>query len=135
MSDHVGTDCIKGETAAATVLSSRSKILSFTEGNDEFARQIVAEFLRITPPLLSDMRVAAEKNDRDSMKGYCHRIKGNLAYLGEDRIIKILSGIDCNLFPSEKLNSFFTEMNEMLERLAKEWELPSPLSSGVSQSE
>ena len=124
-----------GSGATVASPSSREKILSFTEGNEEFARQIVGEFLRITPPLLEDIKKALAESDVESLKGYCHRIKGNLAYLGEDRIMKIVSEIDCNTVTSAKLCPFFIEMDSMLERLAKEWELPSPLSSGVSQSD
>ncbi|GAB1487315.1 hypothetical protein MASR2M79_23710 [Aminivibrio sp.] len=60
------------------------------------------------------------------MKGYCHRVKGNLAYLGEERIMKIVSEIDCSSVTSDELAPFFIEMGEMLHRLAKDWDLPSP---------
>ncbi len=126
--------CCNGMDSAPPA-SSREKILSFTEGNEAFARQIVGEFLRITPPLLEDMKKALAENDLESMKGLCHRIKGNLAYLGEDRIMKIVSEIDCSTVTSGELRSFFAEMDSMLERLAKEWKLPSPPSSGLPQSD
>lgn len=115
--------------------SSREKILSFTEGNEAFARQIVGEFIRITPPLLEDMKKALAGNDLNSLKGYCHRLKGNLAYLGEDRVMKIVMEIDCNTVTFGELRPFFSEMDNMLERFAKEWDLPSPLSLGVSHSD
>ena len=126
-----------GESRDAVASASpRAKILFFTEGNETFARQIVEEFLRITPPLLEDIKKALEENDLNSLNGYCHRMKGNLSYLGEERLLKIVSSIDCNAPSSEKLHSLFTEMNEVLERLAKEWNLPSPSrSSGVIQSD
>ncbi len=119
-----GTAAERGVTAPS--LTSREKILAFTEGNEAFARQIVGEFLRITPPLLEDIKKALEENNVESLKGYCHRIKGNLAYLGEDRIINIVSEIDCNSVTSEELGPFFVEMGEMLHRLAKDWDLPTP---------
>ena len=136
ISEKDGT-CCSGENRDAVVSASpRTKILSFTEGNEEFARQIVGEFLRITPPLLQDIKDALKENNPESLKSFCHRMKGNLSYLGEERLLKIVSSIDCNAPSSEKLHSLFTEMNEVLERLAKEWNLPSPSrSSGVIQSD
>ena len=112
--------------SGVNVPSSRDKILAFTEGNEVFARQIVGEFLRITPPLLEDIKKALGENDVESLKGYCHRVKGNLAYLGEDGIIKIVTEIDCSSVTSAELRPFFIEMGEMLQRLAREWDLPSP---------
>lgn len=135
MSESSGMVCSGGSGDPVPVLSSKAKILSFTEGNEEFARQIVGEFLKCTPQLLEDIKKALAQNDLESLKGYCHRVKGNLAYLGEDRIIKIVSKIDCIAPSRNDLHPFFTEMNGMLERLAKEWELPSPFSCGISQSD
>ncbi len=131
MADMGGYGAAAEREVTAPSLTSRDKILAFTEGNEAFARQIVGEFLRITPPLLEDIKKALEENNVESLKGYCHRIKGNLAYLGEDRIINIVSEIDCNSVTSAELRLFFIEMGKMLQRLAREWDLPFCLSSSV----
>ncbi|NLB83032.1 MAG: Hpt domain-containing protein [Synergistaceae bacterium] len=120
---------------SAAPASSREKILSFTEGNEVFARQIVGEFLRITPPLLENMKKTLAENDLESLKGHCHRIKGDLAYLGEEHLMKVVSEIDCTTVTSEEIRSFFIEMDTMLKRLAKEWKLPDSPSSCAPQSD
>lgn len=126
MADMGGFASSGGSGTTVASPSSREKILSFTEGNEAFARQIVGEFLRITPPLLEDIKKALAENDLESLKGYCHRIKGNLAYLCEDRIMKIVAEIDCTTVTFAELHPFFIDMDEMLQRLARDWDLPSP---------
>lgn len=112
--------------------SSRSRLLTFTDGNQDLARQIAEEFLRVTPTLMAEMKQAVARGDRRSLTAVAHRMKGNLAYFGAEKAEKLAETIQksgenrcLEMLPS-LLYAFFTEVNQLIAQISAEWDI-SPL--------
>ena len=110
---------VKGPDAA-------SAILSFTEGDSDLARKIIGEFLALAPPLLLSMREAFDRKDREKLRVFSHRLKGNLAYFGEGEAFLLAEALHRELDNlsdegvASTLLRLFSESERLIEGLESE---------------
>ena len=117
------------------------RILEFTEGDIDLARNIVEEFLKVAPPLLEEMRHAGEEGNLKKLAALAHRMKGNLAYLGAEKGMFLAGTIEDKAhdletpsqgFPGHLLDEFFSEMGALLSALRREWHRVGKFTPSVS---
>ncbi len=51
-------------------------------GDTEFETELMQEFMRVTPPLISNLETAISANDIDSIERVAHTLKGSCRSLG-----------------------------------------------------
>ena len=63
-------------------LIDEARMRTFRDDYPDIVDQLLDLFLSSTPPLLDELRVAAERDDRDELKRAAHKLKGSCQNIG-----------------------------------------------------
>jgi PAS domain S-box-containing protein len=110
---------------------NREAFLQRMMGDDEFAREVAAQFLVELPSLLANLKEGAARKDVESISKLAHKIKGSAANVGGDALKEAASDLE-KAGKAADLAGFATRVAELESRAAhlqdalQQWRAAAP---------
>ena len=83
-----------GNSPAVDALIDEARMRTFRDDYPDIVGQLLDLFLTSTPPLLDELRVAAEMEDRDELKRAAHKLKGSCQNIGATFMATLCKSIE-----------------------------------------
>jgi two-component system sensor histidine kinase/response regulator len=77
-----GPEAAAGGAAASDALVDEARVRVFRDDYPEIVEQLIALFVDSTPPLLQELRAAAEDGDGETVRRAAHKLKGSCQNIG-----------------------------------------------------
>ncbi len=89
-----GAPAAAAQEAAIEGLIDEARMRTFRDDYPDIVDQLLDLFLSSTPPLLDELRVAAEVDDRDELKRAAHKLKGSCQNIGATFMTTLCQSIE-----------------------------------------